>query len=118
MQPILARRPNSSPASVEALQLQRPGRTTKTRDVLGLPPFGELGGYPHEIPVDKLYHDYILFQSLASISVLQQKFGKFLCKKNLHVRDLEKFYVKKNLHVRDLENFYVKKPLRKRSGFY
>ena len=81
MQPILARRPNSSPASVEALQLQRPGRTTKTRDVLGLPPFGELGGYPHEIPVDKLYHDYILFQSLASISVLQQKFGKFLCKK-------------------------------------
>ena len=22
-------------------------------------PFGELGGYPHEIPVDKLYHDYI-----------------------------------------------------------
>ena len=69
MQPILARMPNSSPASVEALQLQRPGRTTKTRDVLGLPPFGELGGYPHEIPVDKLYHDYIYIYLSLSLCV-------------------------------------------------
>ena len=37
--------------------------------------------------------------------------GKILCKKNLHVRDLENFYVEKNLYVRDLDFIEVNKYL-------